>query len=98
MSEFANPMLRRTDHTSRPVNSAFNRAGPLEMQTHQKCPQRRISRLEYALTENRACKSFRIRTYSFIGLKASWNEHLQKTPGGRGEKEVEQAAKDAHRL
>ncbi len=26
MSEFANPMLPRTDHTSRPVNSAFNRA------------------------------------------------------------------------
>ena len=27
MSEFANPVLPRTGHTSRPVNSAFNRAG-----------------------------------------------------------------------
>src|SRR5712692_3594877 len=62
----------------------------LEMQTCEKCLQRRISPLEYALTENRACNSFRIRTYNFIGLKASWNEHLQKTPGGRGEKEAKE--------
>src|SRR5712692_739721 len=52
------------------------------MQTCEKCPQRWISSLECALTENRACKSFRIRTYIIIGLKAPWNEHLQKRGGG----------------
>ncbi len=83
MSTHPTPMFTLTDSASRPEIAALNRAGPLEMQTHQECPPRRISPLEYALTENRACKSFRIRTYNFIALKAPWNEHLQKR-GGRG--------------
>src|SRR6266849_4198161 len=32
--------------------------------------------------EKRTRNSFRIRTYSFIALKAPWNEHLQKRGGG----------------
>src|SRR5713101_5876688 len=51
------------------------------MQTHQKCPPRRTRPLEYALTENRACKSFRIRTYNFIGLKAR-GMNTYKNEGG----------------
>jgi len=82
MSTHATPIFTLTDSASRPEISALDRAGRLEMQTHQECPPRPISSLEYALTENRACKSFRIRTYNFIGLKAPWNEHLQKTGGG----------------
>ena len=82
MSTHATPMFTLTDSAPRPEISALDRAGRLEMQTHQECPPRGISPLEYALTENRACKSFRIRTYNFIGLKAPWNEHLQKKGGG----------------
>ncbi len=83
-STHATPMFTLTDSASRPEISALGRAGPLEMPTHQDCPPRRISPLEYALTNNRACKSFGIRTYNFIGLKAPWNEHLQKRGGGGG--------------
>jgi hypothetical protein len=74
----ATPMFTLTDSASTLEISALIRAGPLETQTHQESPPRRINPLEYALTDNRAYKSFRIRTYIFIGLKAPWNEHLQK--------------------
>ena len=32
--------------------------------------------------EKCACKSPGMRTYEIIGLKVSWNEYLQKNPGG----------------
>jgi hypothetical protein len=82
LSTQATPMFTLTGSASRPEISAFDRACPLEKHSHRKCPPGRITPLEYALTENRACKSFRIRTYIFIGLKAPWNEHLQKKGGG----------------
>src|SRR6266852_1077942 len=63
MSMQAAPMFTLAGSASRPEVSALDRAGPLEMQTHQECPPSRISSLECALTENRACKSFRINTY-----------------------------------
>ena len=68
MSMQAAPMFTLADSASRPEISALVRAVRLEMQTHPECPPRRTSLLEYALTENRACKSFRIRTYNIIGL------------------------------
>jgi len=42
MSTQATPMFTLTDSASRPESSALDRAGPLEMQTHQKCPPRRL--------------------------------------------------------
>ncbi len=78
MSTQATPMFTLIDSASKPEISPLDRAGSLERQTHQECLPRRINPLEYALTEICACKSFRIRTYNLIGLKAPWNEHLQK--------------------
>src|SRR5713101_6258314 len=78
MSAQATPMFVVTDSASRPEISALDRAGPLEMQTHQKCPTRRLSPLEWKITRHRrapasslesalttllALKSFRFRTY-----------------------------------
>src|SRR5712692_5885435 len=74
----ATPMFTRTDSASRPEISALQRAGRLEMQTHQECPPRRLSPLEWIVTRHRrapasslesaltkllALKSFRFRTY-----------------------------------
>src|SRR5712692_1154826 len=74
----ATPMFTLTDSASKPEISALDRAGRLEMQTHRKCPPRRLTPLEYALTRHRrapasylesaltkllALKSFRFRTY-----------------------------------
>ena len=81
MSTQATPMFTLIDSASKPEISPLDRAGSLERQTHQECLPRRINPLEYALTEICACKSFRIRTYNLIGLKAPWNEHLQKKGG-----------------
>ena len=78
ISTQAPPMFTLTDSASRPEISALDRAGPLEMQTHQKCPPRRLSPLEWIITRHRrapasylesaltrllALKSFRFRTY-----------------------------------
>jgi len=52
MSTHATPMFTLTDSASRPEISALDRAGSLEMQTHQECPPRPLSPLEYALTKN----------------------------------------------
>src|SRR5712692_5857703 len=52
MSTHAAPMFALTDSASRPEISALDRAGSLEMETHQECPPRRITPLEYALTKN----------------------------------------------
>ncbi len=46
MSTHATPMFTLTDSASRPEISALDRAGRLEMQTHQQCPPRRLSPLE----------------------------------------------------
>ncbi len=43
-----------------------------------------LSPLESALTKNRACKSFRIHSYKFIGLKVPWNDTLTKNTGVGG--------------
>src|SRR6266852_1596465 len=45
MSALAIPMLPRTARTFGPASFAPNRAGPLEMQTHQLCPPGQISAL-----------------------------------------------------
>src|SRR6266849_4166495 len=82
MSTHATPMFTLTDSAFRQEISALERAGSLEMQTHQECPPRRITPLEYALTKNSACKSFRIRTYNFIGLKARGMNTYKKEGGG----------------
>src|SRR5712692_6375679 len=78
MSTHAAPMFTLTDSASRPEISALDRAGPLEMQTHQECPPRWLSPLEWIITRHRrvptsplesaltkllALKSFRFRTY-----------------------------------
>ncbi len=34
--------------------------------------------------EKSACKSFAIHSYAIVGLKAPWNEYLQKKGGGAG--------------
>src|SRR6266849_10210197 len=83
MSTHATPMFTLTDSAFRQEISALDRAGSLEMQTHQKCPPWRTRPLEYALTKNSACKSFRIRTYNFIGLKAR-GMNTYKKEGGWG--------------
>ena len=47
-------MFTLTDSAFRPEkNSALDRAGPSEIKTHQRCPPRRLSPLEYALTRQR---------------------------------------------
>ncbi len=84
MPALANPMLPQTGQTSRPARSAFNRAGPLELQTHQKCPPRRISPLECALTQKRACKSFGMRTYKSLDLKSPGINTYKKHRGVGG--------------
>src|SRR5713101_443255 len=78
MSAQATPMFVVTDSASRPEISALDRAGPLAMQTHEECPTRRLSPLEWIITRHRrapasylesaltkllALKSFRFRTY-----------------------------------
>src|SRR5712692_4985632 len=78
MSTHVTPMFALTDSASRPEISALDRAGRLEMQTHQICPPRRLSPLEWIVTRHRrapassfesaltkllALKSFGFRTY-----------------------------------
>src|SRR6266852_679910 len=77
-STHATPMFTLTVFASRPEISALDRAGPLKMQTHRKCPPRRLSPLEWIVTRHRraaasplesaltrllALNSFRFRTY-----------------------------------
>src|SRR5713226_9241194 len=45
-------MFMLTDSASKPEISALDRAGPLELQTHQEGPPRRLTRLECTLTNN----------------------------------------------
>src|SRR5712692_4592844 len=54
--------------------------------------------LECAVTQKRACNSFRIHSYKFIGLKLPWNDTLTKNRGCGGVpqkwKREENSAKD----
>ncbi|SRR5712692_98716 len=76
-STHATPMFTLTDSASRPEISALDRAGSLEMQTHEKCPPRRISPLECTLTNNGPVGSLECRVANSLDLKppgisASW--------------------------
>src|SRR5713226_5495369 len=77
-------MFLRTDLTSRLGNSAFNHAGNFEDAHFQKMSAEMDKSFTMRTYEKRARKSLTIRTYKITGLKLSWNEHLQKTPGGGG--------------
>src|SRR5712692_792367 len=83
MSALANATLPRTGHTSGPASSAPNRAGPLEMQTHQECPPRRISPLEYALTKN-APATIQAQMAQTELARAGASRGLRRGSGGRG--------------
>jgi hypothetical protein len=76
-SALAAPMLPPTGRTSGPASSPPNRAGSLEMQTHQKCPPRPISLLAYALTRHRRAPALESTLTNSLDLKsprirASW--------------------------
>ncbi len=77
-------MFLPTDLASRPGNSAFNHAGNFKDAHFQKMSAEMDKSFTMRTYEKRARKSLTIRTYKITGLKLSWNEHLQKTPGGRG--------------
>ncbi len=77
MSTHATPMFSLTGSASRLQISALDRAGPLEMQTHQECPPRRITRLERTLTNNRLVGSLECPVKNSLdlkspGIRASW--------------------------
>jgi hypothetical protein len=77
-------MFLRTDLVSRPANSAFSRAGNCGNANLRKMSAEMDKSFTMRTYEKRACKSLTICTYKITGLKLPWNEHLQKTPGGRG--------------
>jgi len=77
-------MFLPTDLASRPGNSAFSRAGNLGNANLRKMSAEMGKSFTMRTYEKRPCKSLTIRTYKITGLKLPWNEHLQKTPGGRG--------------
>src|SRR5713226_1354321 len=82
MSTHATPMFTLTDSASRPASSAPNRAGPLEMQTHQKCPPGRISPLEYALTKNALVSPLELTLTKSLDLKPRGMNTYKKQGGG----------------
>ncbi len=82
MSALANPMLPRTGRTSGPASSAPNRAGPLEIQTHQLCPPGHISPLEYALTKNGLVNPLESALTEFLDLKLFRFRTYKKRGGG----------------
>src|SRR6266852_804366 len=77
MSTHATPMFTLIDSASRPEISALDRAGPLEMQTHQKCPPRRLTPLQCTLTNNGLVSSSECPVANSLdlkspGIRASW--------------------------
>jgi len=77
MSTHAAPMFTLTDSASRPEISALDRAGPLQMQTHQEYPPRRLTRLESTLTNNGLVGSLECPVANSLdlkspGIRASW--------------------------
>src|SRR5713226_6937347 len=82
MSTHATPMFMQTDSASRPEISALDRAGPLEMQTHQECPPRRISPLEYALTKNAPATPLECTLTKSLDLKPRGMNTYKKQGGG----------------
>jgi len=76
-STHATPMFTLTDAASRPEISALDRAGRLEMQTHQECPPRRLTPLECTLTNNGLVGSLEGPFINSLdlnspGIRASW--------------------------
>src|SRR5712692_11465574 len=71
-STHATPMFTLTDYASRPEISALQRAGRLEMQTHQICPPRRLSPLEWIITRHRRApaSSFESALTKLLALKS----------------------------
>jgi hypothetical protein len=69
-STHATPMFRLTDSAPRLEISALDGAGPLEMQTHRKCPPGWISLLEYALTKNAPASSLECALTNSLRLKS----------------------------
>src|SRR5713226_3110854 len=82
MSMQATPMFTLTDSASRPEISALDRASPSEMQTHQECPPRPISALEYALTKNAPTTSLECALTISLDLKPPGMNTYKKHPGG----------------
>ncbi len=82
-STHATPMFTLTDSASRPEISALDRAGPLEMQTHQKCPPRRISPLECTDTKNAPASPLECTDTNSLDLK-SFRFHCYKKRGVGG--------------
>src|SRR5713226_9852697 len=83
MSTHATPMFTLTDSASRPASSAPNRAGPLEMQTHEKCRPGRISSLEYALTKNVPATPLERTLTKSLDLKSPGMNTYKKEGGGQ---------------
>src|SRR5713226_6096073 len=84
MSTHATPMFTLTDSASRPEISALDRAGLLEMQTHQECPPRWISPLECALTKNAPASPFKYALTKSLDLKPRGMNTYKKKGGGGG--------------
>ena len=82
MSTHAAPMFTLTDSASRPKISALDRAGRLEMQTHQECPPRRLTRLECTLTKNGLLSSLECTDTNSLDLKFHGITLFQKKGGG----------------
>jgi len=89
-STHATPMFTLTDSASRPEISALDRAGPLEMQTHQKCPPRRISPLECTDTKNAPASPLECTDTNSLDLK-SFRFHCYKKGGWGGASRYQRA-------
>ncbi len=81
-STHATPIFTLTDSASRSEVSALDRAGPLEMQTHEKCRPRRISSLEYALTKNVPATPLERTLTKSLDLKSPGMNTYKKEGGG----------------
>ncbi len=82
MSALASLMLPRTDRTSGPGSSAPNRAVPLEMQTHQECPPRRVTPLECTDTKNGLISPLECTDTNSLDLKSFRFRSYKKHRGG----------------
>jgi len=82
MSTHATPMFTLTDSASRPEISALDRAGSLEMQTHQECPPRWISPLECTDTKNAPASPLECTDRNSLDLKSFRFHSYKKHPGG----------------
>ena len=90
MSTHAAPMFTLTDSASRPKISALDRAGRLEMQTHQKCPPGPISPLECTDTKNASASPLECTDTKSLDLK-SFRFHCYKKRGVGGASRYQRA-------